>query len=200
MSPSKQGGGPRADLAEHGQERGRPPSKTKKGDLAKIAIERGVVAGDEWVTVPAARIREAVQAAKQDGFSFYSFLTCVDHLARADGRPPHTGQAAGEPPRFEMVYELRDLERSRLLRIRAFLPPGDPVIDSVHDLYGPANWDEREVFDLFGVSFSGHPNLTRILLPDDWEGHPLRRDYPVGGDPVEFSEEHEEWQTAPKRA
>jgi NADH-quinone oxidoreductase subunit C len=176
------------------------PVKKVKSDLTKIAIERGVVAGDEWVTVPAARIRNALQAAQAEGFTFYSFITCVDHLARLDGRPPHTGSNEGAAPRFEMVYEVRDLERSRLLRIRAFLPADDPVIDSVHDLYGPANWDEREVFDLFGISFEGHPNLTRILLPDDWEGHPLRRDFPVGGDPVEFSEEHEEWQTAPKRA
>ena len=176
------------------------PAKSSRSDLAKIAVERGVVAGDTWITVPAARIREALQAARAEGFTFYSFLTCVDHLARLDGRPPHSGASEGEAPRFEMVYEVRDMDRARLLRIRAFLPGADPVIDSVHDLFGPANWDEREVWDLFGVSFAGHPNLTRILLPDDWEGHPLRRDYPVGGDPVEFSEEHEEWQTAPKRA
>ena len=167
------------------------------GDLSAIAIDQGVSAGDQWVTVPAARIREAVQAANAEGYDFFSFITCVDHLARDDSRAPFTGTEDGEAPRFEMVYELRDLSRRRLLRIRAFLPGEEPAIDSVHDLMGPANWDEREVWDLFGIRFEGHPDLTRILLPDDWVGHPLRRDFPVGGDPVEFSQEHEEWQTAP---
>ena len=177
------------------------PSKTAlKGDLGKIAVEHGVIAGDEWVTVPAAQIREALEAARADGYSFFSFITCVDHLARDGGEAPFTGSWEGDPPRFEMVYELRDMERVRLIRIRAFLPADDPVIASAHDLFGPANWDEREVWDLFGVRFEGHPDLTRILLPDDWEGHPLRRDYPVGGDPVDFSQEHQEWQTAPPRA
>ena len=168
--------------------------------LAEIAIEKGVVAGDQWVTVPAPRIREALTAAREEGYDFFSFITCVDHLARDDGRPPFAGGAAIEDARFEVVYQLRDLSRRRQIRVRAFLPAADPVIDSVHDLFGPANWDEREAWDLFGVRFEGHPELTRILLPDDWVGHPLRRDFPVGGDPVEFSQEHEEWQTAPRRA
>jgi NADH:ubiquinone oxidoreductase subunit C len=168
--------------------------------LARIAIDKGVSAGDQWVTVPAAKIRPALEAAKAEGYDFFSFITCVDHLGRDEGRPPHTGKADGDPPRFEMVYELRDLSRRRLIRIRAFLPGEDPVIDSAHDLFGPANWDEREVWDLFGIRFEGHPELVRILMPDDWVGHPLRRDYPVGGDPVDFSQEHDEWQTAPRRA
>jgi NADH-quinone oxidoreductase subunit C len=177
------------------------PSRTAaKGDLKKIAVDQGVIAGDEWMTVPAARIREALEAASADGYTFFSFITCVDHLARDGGKAPFTGPWEGEPPRFEVVYELRDMERVRLIRIRTFLAAENPVIDSVHDLFGPANWDEREVWDLFGIRFEGHPDLTRILLPDDWEGHPLRRDFPVGGDPVEFSQEHQEWQTAPPRA
>ena len=168
--------------------------------LSQLAVDSGVVAGDQWVTVPAAKIRDAVKAAQAEGYTFFSFITCVDHLGRDEGRPPHTGSTSGDAPRFELVYELRDMSRRRLIRIRAFLGADGPAIDSVHDLFGPANWDEREVWDLFGVRFEGHPELTRILLPDEWVGHPLRRDYPVGGDPVEFSQEHEEWQTAPKRA
>ncbi len=168
--------------------------------LAALALDQGVTAGDRWVTVPAARIRDALVAARRAGYDFYSFITCVDHLGRVDGPPPFTGPVSGAPPRFEMIYELRDMQRRRLLRIRAFLSAEQPIIASVHDLFGPANWDEREVFDLFGIDFEGHPDLVRILLPDDWQGHPLRRDYPVGGDPVDFSQEHDEWQTAPSRA
>ena len=168
--------------------------------LAKLATHSGVVAGDQWVTVPAAKIRETLTAAKAEGYDFFGFISCVDHLARDDGRAPFSGQGEADAARFEIVYQLRDLSRRRQVRIRAFLPAADPVIDSVHDLFGPANWDERETWDLFGIRFKGHPDLTRILLPDDWVGHPLRRDHPVGGDPVEFSQEHEEWQTAPRRA
>ncbi|GAC1653305.1 MAG: hypothetical protein NVS9B1_02220 [Candidatus Dormibacteraceae bacterium] len=178
----------------------RPTIKAHGSGLAKIALDEGITAGDHWVTVAAADIRAALRAAQADGYTFFSFITCVDHLARQDGAPPHTGPVEAAPPRFEMVYQLRDLAQRRQLRIRAFLPDGErPTIDSAHDLYGPANWDEREVWDLFGIHFEGHPDLTRILLPDDWEGHPLRRDYPVGGDPVDFSQDHDEWQTTPVR-
>jgi NADH-quinone oxidoreductase subunit C len=73
------------------------------------------------------------------------------------------------------------------LRIRAQVPEDDPVIDSVVGLFPTANWPEREVFDLFGIHFAGHPDLKRILLPDDWDGHPLRKDYPIGAEEVQFS-------------
>ncbi|TMC11070.1 MAG: hypothetical protein E6J41_07050 [Chloroflexi bacterium] len=82
----------------------------------------------------------------------------------------------------------------------SFIDGDPPHIESAYDLFPPANWDERETWDLFGIAFEGHPDLTRILLPDDWEGHPLRRDFPVGGEPVDFSEDHETWQTAPPEA
>lgn len=177
-----------------------PSNPAAASDLVKIAVDRGVIAGDEWVTVPPRRIREALLAAKGDGYDFFTFITCVDHLARDDGRPPFTGFSEGGLPRFELVYQLRDMERRRLIRIRTFLDAEDPSVESAHDLFGPANWDEREVWDLFGIRFEGHPDLTRILMPEDWEGHPLRRDFPVGGDPVDFSQEHEEWQTTPSKA
>ena len=170
------------------------------GDLEKIAVDRGVIAGDEWVTVSSRRIREALKAARADGYTFFTFITCVDHLHRDDGRPPFTGFMEGDAPRFELVYQLRDLERRRLIRIRTFLGAEDPSIESAHDLFGPANWDEREVWDMFGIRFEGHPDLVRILMPEDWEGHPLRRDFPVGGESVDFSQEHEEWQTTPSKA
>jgi NADH-quinone oxidoreductase subunit C len=118
-------------------------------------------------------------------------MTCVDHLADA---------SAEYPKRFEIVYQLRNLDSKEQLRVRAFVDGEPPKIDSVQDLFPPANWDERETYDLFGIVFNDHPDLTRILMPDDWVGHPLRRDYPVGGETVEFSEEHEKWQTAPEDA
>jgi NADH-quinone oxidoreductase subunit C len=159
--------------------------------LEALVIDRGVSAGDAWVTVEPGTIRDALSAYRDDGYRLLTFITCVDHLA--DG-------SREWPGRFELVYQLRNLETREQLRVRAFVDGDPPRIDSVHDLFPPANWDERETYDLFGVVFNDHPDLTRILMPDDWVGHPLRRDYPVGGDPVEFSEEHESWQTAPDKA
>ncbi len=166
-----------------------------------LVIEKGVTAGDQWVTVPAERIREALSALKADGYRLLVFLTCVDHLVDSSRE---------FPARYEVVYQLRDLDAGRAqgalpnqsadLRIRTFIDGDPPRIDSVHDIFPPANWEERETYDMFGIVFTGHPGLTRILMPDDWVGHPLRRDYPVGGEVVEFSEEHEIWQTAPDEA
>ena len=156
-----------------------------------LVIEKGVTAGDQWVTVPAGRIREALSGFKADGYRLLVFLTCVDHLVDASRE---------FPARYEVVYQLRDLEKPLNLRVRTFVDGDPPHLDSVHDIFPPANWEERETYDMFGIVFAGHPGLTRILMPDDWVGHPLRRDYPVGGEVVEFSEEHETWQTAPEEA
>ncbi len=157
-----------------------------------LIVDRGVTAGDTWITVDAAKVHEALAALKDDGYRLLLFATCVDHLADAS-RPQWPG-------RFELVYQLRNMESREQVRVRAFVDGDPPRIDSVSDLFPPANWDERETYDMFGIVFSNHPDLTRILMPDDWVGHPLRRDFPVGGEVVEFSEEHETWQTAPDKA
>jgi len=87
-------------------------------------------------------------------------------------------------PRFEVVYHLHSIERNLRVRLKCRLPGGDPAIESVVAVWRAANWYEREVFDLFGIRFIGHPDLRRIMLPDGWEGHPLRKDYPVTGSRV----------------
>ena len=153
--------------------------------------ERGVSAGDEWVSISPETIHEVLEGLKADGFRSWCFLTAVDHLAEP-GDP--------KPGRYELVYQLRNMESGKLLRVRAYLAEEDPVASTVSDLFPAANWDERETYDQFGIRFEGHPDLTRILNPDDWVGHPLRRDYPVGGEPVDFSEDHETWFTAPPEA
>jgi len=84
-------------------------------------------------------------------------------------------------PRFEVVYHLHSIERNERVRLKCRLDGGQPEIDSVTSVWRSANWYEREVFDLFGIRFAGHPDLRRIMLPDDWEGHPLRKDYPTMG-------------------
>ena len=84
-------------------------------------------------------------------------------------------------PRFELNYHLLSISRRDRLRLRTSLPGPAPTIDSVTPVWPTANWHEREIFDLFGVRFQGHPELKRLLMPDTWEGHPLRKDYPVEG-------------------
>jgi NADH-quinone oxidoreductase subunit C len=84
-------------------------------------------------------------------------------------------------PRFELVYHLHSIERNERLRLKCRLYGTDPVIESVTSVWRSANWYEREVFDLFGIQFLNHPDLRRIMMPEDWEGHPLRKDYPVTG-------------------
>ncbi len=154
-------------------------------------VDQGVTAGDRWITVKPGDVHEAMSALRDGGYRLLVFLTCVDHLADASRE---------WPARYELVYQLRNLDNREQVRVRAFVDGDPPRVDSVSDLFPPANWDERETYDLFGVVFNDHPDLTRILMPDDWVGHPLRRDYPVGGEVVEFSEEHETWQTAPEKA
>jgi len=100
-------------------------------------------------------------------FRFLSSLTATDH--------------PGREPRFWVVYELRSVEHAHRLRLKVGLPGDDLHIPSVTPLFPTANWHEREVWDLFGIVFDGHPDLDRILLPDDWEGHPLRKDEELGG-------------------
>jgi NADH-quinone oxidoreductase subunit C len=84
-------------------------------------------------------------------------------------------------PRFEVVYHLHSLSENQRLRLKCRLGGERPEIDSVTGVWRGANWYEREVFDLFGIAFRNHPDLRRIMMPDDWEGHPLRKDYPIHG-------------------
>ncbi|MGA2326332.1 MAG: NADH-quinone oxidoreductase subunit C [Bryobacteraceae bacterium] len=92
-------------------------------------------------------------------------------------------------PRFEVVYLLHSIERNQRLRLKCRLPGEAPEIDSVTAVWRAANWYEREVFDLFGVRFRNHPDLRRILLPEDWSGHPLRKDYPATGQKYNYTGE-----------
>ncbi len=100
-------------------------------------------------------------------FNYLADLTCVDWYPRE--------------PRFEVVYQLLSMARKERLRLKVRLEGSDPQIESLTSLWPAANFFEREVFDLFGIRFEGHPHLRRIMMPESWEGHPLRKDYPVEG-------------------
>ena len=114
-------------------------------------------------------ICEALLDDKELDFHYLADLTSVDWLG-------HEAEMGG---RFEVVYNLYSLTHKFRFFLKAMLPADKPEIDSVTPLWNGANWMEREVWDLMGITFTGHPDLTRILTPDDFEGHPLRRDYPL---------------------
>lgn len=109
-------------------------------------------------------------------------VTAVDYLNLPDRSLP-TGV---EPERFEVVANLLSHAMRQRIRLRVQVPEGDPVVDSLINLFPGVDAAEREVFDLFGIHFDGHPDLTRIVLPEDWEGHPLRKDQDAGRIPVQF--------------
>ena len=115
-------------------------------------------------------IRDACALLRDDEdclFNFLADVTCVDWFP--------------SEPRFEVVYHLLSHAKKERVRLKVRLDGGSPALDSVTQVWPAANYFEREVFDLFGVRFAGHPYLRRLLMPEDWEGHPLRKDYPVEG-------------------
>jgi NADH-quinone oxidoreductase subunit C len=123
-----------------------------------------------------------VKALADDGYVMCMDLTAADYLAMPS-RPVPDG-VTGE--RFEVVVNLLDLRNRRRIRIRVQVPEDDPVLPTLFDVHPGTEAMEREVFDMFGIAFSDHPDLTRILMPEDWVGHPLRKDYDVGRIPVQF--------------
>ena len=126
--------------------------------------------------VDAARVLDVLAWLRDtpgQGYRFLSSLHVADYLPAE--------------PRFGVHYELLNRDRVERLRVKAMLPSESPEIDSAVDLFPTANFQEREAYDFFGVVFHGHPELTRILLPEDYVGFPQRRDFPIGGEPVTFT-------------
>jgi NADH:ubiquinone oxidoreductase subunit C len=162
--------------------------------------------GETTVTVETDHIRDACARAREDGFTFLADIVTTDYLGWGHkGVSGYIGTATGrdlnhpstqgyqalpalKPKRFSLSYHLLAMEQpARRVRLQCWLDEGDTVA-SVVPVWPTADWHEREQFDLMGVRFDGHPNLERLLMPDDWEGHPLRKDYPIGGEPVRFSD------------
>jgi NADH-quinone oxidoreductase subunit C len=126
----------------------------------------------------------AVAEKRAEGFELCSDVCAVDYLRHPNRALPD----AVSPERFELVVNLLSLSAKRRVRLRVQVPESDPVVPTLFDLYPGTEAMEREVFDLMGIRFAGHPDLTRILMPEEWEGHPLRKDYGVGRVPVQFKE------------
>ena len=177
-------------------------------DATPGLVETTGDAGETTLVVePGDLIEAAMYLRDEEGFNFLSDITAVDYLGwgthgvsgyigTAAGRDLNTPMTQGyqatpqpKPKRFAMNYHLLAIgPEPRRVRLQAWLDEGEAV-PTVIPVWPTADWHEREAWDLMGVAIDGHPNLKRILLDDDWEGHPLRKDYPIGGEPVRFSGE-----------
>jgi NADH/F420H2 dehydrogenase subunit C len=171
-------------------------------------VETKLALRETTLVVDPARVREACEYLREvEGFNFLSDITPVDYLGWGEaGVSGYYGTGSGrdlnkpmtqgygvlpepKPKRFAVNYHLLQLgPQARRVRVQAWLDEGESI-DSVVSVWPTADWHEREAWDMMGISFDGHPNLVRILMDEDWEGHPLRKDYPIGGEPVRFSGE-----------
>jgi len=164
--------------------------------------------GERTLIVDPSRLVEACTHLRdEEGFNFLSDITPTDYLGWAGkGVSGYIGTAAGRdlnmpmpqglqtlprsmPKRFSVNYHLLAVgEEPRRVRVQTWVDDGEAV-PSVIGIWPTADWHEREAWDMMGIAVEGHPNMKRLLMPDDWDGHPLRKDYPIGGEPVRFSEE-----------
>ena len=171
-------------------------------------IETREARGETTLVVDPARLVEACTALRDEhGFNFLSDIAGADYLGwgeegvagyfgTASGRDLHVPGSQGlarvpdpKPKRFSVSYHLlRVSDVPARVRVQVWLDDGEPIA-SVLPIWPAADWFEREAWDMLGIRFEGHGNLVRILMPEDWEGHPLRKDYPLGGEPVRFSDE-----------
>lgn len=142
--------------------------------------------GQDVVHVPRSEYLRVMRALVAEGYAMCVDLTAVDYLLSPARDLPEG--VAGE--RFEVVLNLLSFEHRRRLRVRVQVPADDATLPTAFDLWPGTEAMEREVFDMFGIAFDGHPDLNRILMPEDWDGHPLRKDYAVGRIPVQFSADH----------
>ena len=160
--------------------------RQRYGDAVKEAI---VFRGETTIVVDSGKIVEVAEFLRDaDGleYNYLSNLCGIDYLP--------------EEPRFAVVYDLYSMIFNRRLRLKVYLPGDDPRVPSLVSVWPAANFQEREVFDMFGIVFDGHPHLKRILMPEDWEGHPQRKDYPLGYEPVQFSFNYDEIERFKPRA
>jgi NADH-quinone oxidoreductase subunit C len=139
--------------------------------------------GQKVLHAPRAQLRELVAALRDDGFDQLLDVTGVDYLT---AETPRVLPAAVDAERFEVVVNLISHARRERVRIRVQVPADDPHVPSLFDLHPGSEYHERETYDMFGIVFDDHPDPSRILMPEDWIGHPLRKDYSVGAIPVQF--------------
>lgn len=143
--------------------------------VARYQAEPSEYRGQIRVKLASEHLTAAAAALRDEfGFEMLTFLTAVDYWPEGD-------------PRFHAIYQFTSYQHNLQLQIRVPVPEQDLSLPTLVDIYPSANWHERETYDMFGIRFEGHPDLRRILMPFDWVGHPLRKDYPLGYEEVQFS-------------
>jgi len=146
-----------------------------KGISDKFGVETQEFRGEVTLVVPPQKIVPVLQTLRDEsGFDFLIDITAVDYFP-------------AQEPRFHLVYHIVSTTTHQVLRLRALLNGNSPTIPTAEALWPNANWYEREVWDMFGIKFEGHSDLRRIIMPYEWEGHPLRKDYPLGYEEVQFT-------------
>jgi NADH-quinone oxidoreductase subunit C len=158
-----------------------PPAAVPEPERLHGALVVGAE-GERVVFVDRDQLVHVVGALFDEGFLMCLDVTAVDYLSHPDRVLP----AGLEPERFEVVVTLISHQRRERIRLRVQVPEADPLVPTLFNLHPGTEAMEREVYDMFGIEFSGHPDLTRILMPEDWVGHPLRKDYDSGRIPVQF--------------
>jgi len=146
----------------------------------RFSVQAGDFRGQTSLSVAPRDIVEICRTLRDEyGFDSFSGETAVDYWPQQE-------------PRFHLIYLLYSLQHNVRLTLRVPLDGNSPSLPSVVSVYPSANWHEREIWDMFGIRFEGHPDMRRILMPEDWQGHPLRRDYPLGYEEVQFSFNYDE--------
>jgi NADH-quinone oxidoreductase subunit C len=148
-------------------------------ELGDAAIETVYFRERATIVIDPAAVRSVLQTLRGKGYAFLASLHGVDHYP--------------EEPRLGVIYELLDMSRVDRITVKLRVPTDAPTVASVTEDWPTADHQEREVYDMFGVVFEGHRDLRRILMPEDYEGHPQRRDFPIGGEPVIFTRDEAKW-------
>jgi NADH-quinone oxidoreductase subunit C len=149
------------------------------GELGDAAIETVYFRHRASIVIDPARIRAVLKALREQGYAFMASVHGVDYY-------PHE-------PRLGVIYELLDMAKVDRITVKLRVPSDAARVESVTEDWPTADHQEREVYDMFGVVFEGHPDLRRILMPEDYEGYPQRRDFPIGGEPVIFTRDEANW-------
>jgi NADH-quinone oxidoreductase subunit C len=148
-------------------------------ELGDAAIETVYFREQATIVIDPARIRTVLESLRANGYTFLASVHGVDHYP--------------EEPRLGVIYELLDMSRVDRIKVKLRVRADAPQVASVTADWPTADHQEREIYDMFGVVFEGHPDLRRILMPEDYEGHPQRRDFPIGGEPVIFTRDESKW-------